>query len=264
MKLSCGEYMVRGKNIVEKLEILQRCGFDGIEIPGTAVRGREEEIKKAVAKSKVRPSTICGYEGCLLDADIDVRNKAMEELKYLLSFSAEIGAAGVIMVPLFGPPKISDLSPYADAVVLEKKLLVELLKGIGEYAKKSKSILLVEPLNRYETHLLNRFEQAVGICKKVDSPYVKIMADFFHMSIEEIDIPKSIKKAGDYIRHIHLADSTRLLPGYGHTDFKKAFAALKKIGFKNYMALECICPAGPYSEDELKKCVEYLKKCMEG
>ena len=64
------------------------------------------------------------------------------------------------------------------------------------------------------------------------------MADFFHMSIEERDIAASIADAGDWIAHVHLADSTRELPGYGHTDFESGFAALKETGFDKFMSLE--------------------------
>ena len=89
---------------------------------------------------------------------------------------------------------------------------------------------------------------------------VRIMADFFHMSIEERDIPASIREAGSAIQHVHLADSTRLLPGYGHTDFRSGFSALKEIGFDRYMALECGIPGKP--EEELPKAVTYLRSCM--
>ncbi|MBS7648555.1 sugar phosphate isomerase/epimerase, partial [Candidatus Bathyarchaeota archaeon] len=67
-------------------------------------------------------------------------------------------------------------------------------------------------------------------------------------------------RAGGYIMHVHLADSNRLLPGYGHTDFKSGFLSLKKIGYKNFMALECGIPGNP--EEELPKCVKYLRSLL--
>ena len=70
----------------------------------------------------------------------------------------------------------------------------------------------------------------------------------------------SIAKAGDWIAHVHLADSIRWLPGYGHTDFAAAFAALKKIKFDGFMALECRVPGDPAIE--LPKCAKLLKKAM--
>jgi sugar phosphate isomerase/epimerase len=86
------------------------------------------------------------------------------------------------------------------------------------------------------------------------------MADFFHMSIEEADITSSIEATSNHIVHIHLADSNRLLPGHGHTDFKKPFQALKKAGFKTYMALECGVPGDP--NKTLPECVRFLKQFM--
>jgi sugar phosphate isomerase/epimerase len=72
-----------------------------------------------------------------------------------------------------------------------------------------------------------------------------ILADFFHMSIEESDIASSIRKASDWIGYVHLADSNRLLPGLGHTDFRSGFAALKESGYKGWMSLECGVPGDP-------------------
>jgi sugar phosphate isomerase/epimerase len=87
--------------------------------------------------------------------------------------------------------------------------------------------------------------------------HVKMMADFFHMSIEEADVSESLEQAIDYIVHIHLADSNRLLPGYGHTNFKPGFNILSKAGYKKFMALECRIQGDP--DIELPECVAYLK-----
>ena len=121
-------------------------------------------------------------------------------------------------------------------------------------------MILLEPLNRYEAHLLNRLEQAVEIAKRVNSPSVKIMADFFHMNIEEADIAASIESAGLWTQHVHLADNTRKQPGTGSTDFKSGFAALKKIGYDKYMALECGFAGDP--EKAITESAKYLKACM--
>jgi len=261
VKLACQEGMVPGSSLEEKLENLEKYGYDGIEFGGRNLWERVDEINKAAAKSKVKPASICaGFGGCLLDPAKGERDRAVEDIKRLLSAAADIGAVGLIAVPIFGPPRIPDLSPYKSAVELEKELLLKLLDDIGAHAEKVGAVLLVEPLNRYETHLLRRLEDAVDVCRRVGNPNVKIMADFFHMSIEEADIPASIRKAGEWIAHVHLADSNRLLPGFGHTDFKAGFAALKEVGFANYMALECGIPGDPAVE--LPRCAQYLRECM--
>ncbi|GIV19884.1 MAG: xylose isomerase [Armatimonadota bacterium] len=270
MKLACQEGMAPGGTLQEKLDHLAQYGYEGIEFWGAQFidadaggmrKERVAEVRRLTENHPVKPSTICaGYRGALLDADRREREQAVQDIETLLYAAGEIGATGVIVVPIFGAPRIPDLTPYASAVQLETELLCKLLEPLSKVAEKAGSVILLEPLNRYETHYMNRLEQAVDICQRVGASHLKLMADFFHMSIEERDIPAAIRSAKGYLAHVHLADSTRLLPGYGHTDFRSGFAALKEIGFDRYMALECGIPGDP--REELPKCAQYLRAQM--
>lgn len=262
MKLACQEGLAVGKTLGEKLDHLAEAGYEGIEFWGAELWERVDEIKTATANHPVKPASICaGFRGCPLDATKKERDLASADMHRLLETAGELGMVGLIMVPIFGSPRIPDLSPLAPAVQLEKDLMVKLCEEWAATAEKANTYLLIEPLNRYETHLLKTLQDGVEICERVGHPNIKIMADFFHMSIEEQSIPDSIRKAGKHIAHVHLADSTRLLPGYGHTDFKSGFAALKEIGFDKYMALEC---GNPDSDKQagLKKSADYIKAQM--
>jgi sugar phosphate isomerase/epimerase len=261
MKLSCQENRVPGDSLAERLENLEAYGFEGIEFWGHQLWERESEIADELSRSPVKASSICaGLRGCLLDSDPKVREQAVEDLTRLLLVADTIGAVGVILVPIFGPPRLHDLSPLADARTLERDLLVELLKRVAEASQDVQTVLLLEPLNRYETHFLRTLDDGVDIAKRVGHPRVRVMADFFHMHIEETSTPAAIKRAGEYLWHVHLADNTRLLPGTGDTDFAAGFAALKSIGYDKYMALECGVPGDPAVE--LPKCAAYLKSLM--
>ena len=90
---------------------------------------------------------------------------------------------------------------------------------------------------------------------------LKLMADLFHMNIEEADTPASIRTVEDYLGHCHLADSNRLLPGHGHTDFVSSFRALREIEFEGWLALECSVTGDP--SKSLPACVEFLRRCWE-
>jgi len=262
MKLAAQENLVPGKTFSEKLYNMEQYGFEGVEVWGKDLPQKLEELKSALSTSKVKFSTICaGYAGDLLGSDRKTRETAIEGIKEKLKICAELGGVGVITVPTFRGPKIPDLYPwYPDLIEVEKQIIIEECKILGEYADDVGAYVLLEPLNRYETHFINRLQQAVEICDAAGREHIKIMADFFHMNIEEDDIPSSLEKTADYILHVHLADSNRLLPGYGHVDFESAFRTLKKIGYKNFMALECKVPGDPHKT--LPKCVNYLKRLL--
>jgi sugar phosphate isomerase/epimerase len=100
-------------------------------------------------------------------------------------------------------------------------------------------MMMLEPLNRYESQFIQRLEQAHKVCEAVGSPNVGFMADLFHMNIEEVDMGQAIEATGDYLRYVHLADSNRFEPGAGHLDFRPALGALKRIGYDGFMTLEC-------------------------
>ena len=262
LKLAVQESILPGRDLSERVHKAEELGFEGIEFWGRGIEDRVDEILSAVSTSRVKVSTICaGYRGNLLSPDRSERELAMKEIKSKLSVASKLEAVGLITVPIFGRAVLPDLYPlYPTVEELEKRLLIEELKDLGKYAEDVGSYILLEPLNRYETHFLNRLEQAVEICEELRMEYVKIMADVFHMNIEEADIPKSIREAGDYIKHVHLADSNRYAPGYGHTDFKSIFEALKDIGYEYYMALECRVPEP--REETLKRTVEFLRRLM--
>ncbi|MEW6228206.1 MAG: sugar phosphate isomerase/epimerase [Bacillota bacterium] len=257
MKLACQENLVDVPTFAEKLDILECAGYEGVEVWGTDLETRISEINHAMRGRSLRVATVCaGYGGCLLDAAKSERDKAMDDIKRLLGLCADVGASGLIVVPIFGPPKINDLSPYKTALQLEGELLAVELKELAERAQEAGVYVILEPLNRYQTHFLNRLEQATQVCEEIGSPFVKIMADFYHMNIEEASIPDAIRLAKDHLVHVHLSDSNRLPPGCGHVDFAAGFAALSEIGFEGYAALEC---AGPrLSEDRLRNIRDYV------
>jgi sugar phosphate isomerase/epimerase len=118
--------------------------------------------------------------------------------------------------------------------------------------------VFLEPLNRYEDYLVNTLADAVSIVEEVGSPGVSVIADTFHMSIEETDIAAAIRSAGAHIQHVQLGDSDRLEPGHGHYDWPETLAALGDIGYEGWLAMECGL-SGP-SKDVLPGVAEILKR----
>jgi sugar phosphate isomerase/epimerase len=118
-------------------------------------------------------------------------------------------------------------------------LLGAALTRLADVATQNNVTIFYEHLNRYETNLLNRIEDVVPFVKPFGSR-VKILADLFHMSIEEANIAEAIRAGGEHIGHVHLADSNRRPAGLGHTDFKPIFAVLRDIEYSGYVSAEAL------------------------
>ncbi|MGV3764113.1 sugar phosphate isomerase/epimerase family protein [Parapedobacter sp.] len=98
--------------------------------------------------------------------------------------------------------------------------------------------LALEPLNRFETDMVNTVDQAIAIVDLLDSPYLKILLDTFHSNIEEKNIPASIVKLGDRLVHIQANENDRGTPGTGHLDWLGIRDALRTIGYGGSLVIE--------------------------
>ncbi len=241
MRLACQEHILPGDDILKKWEFAASAGFDGIELRGTDDwRERLDDLKAAREKGVLFSSVCLISDRFIGDFNAGRRREAVEHMKHLLSGIAELGGTGAVTPAAYGLAS-RRLPPFEvpRAEEEDRRVLLDALEELGEHAESEGTLVLLEPLNRYEDHMLNRVDQAVELCQSVGRPSVKVMGDLFHMNIEEDDIGETIRRADDYIAHVHLADSNRLQPGVGHTDFAGAFGALRDAGFDGYMAMEC-------------------------
>lgn len=243
MKIAIQEDMLPGRSIEEKFQQVKALGADGIEFWGRGLAAKVPAILEASMKTGVPAASVNhGRQGRFLAPDPAEREAALAELRDSICCAADIGAAGVIFVPHFDAPALPDLSPWMTAPELEIELLWTHLRTLEDFAMAMGVTLYVEPVNRYETHLLNRVEQAAVLARRLNHPHVQIVADLFHMALEETSIPDAIAANADKIGHVHLADSNRRLPGQGTTDFAAAASALKAIAYDGWAAYECGAP----------------------
>lgn len=258
MLLAVSENMIPGTGYLEKLRFLQDHGYDGIELFPESAAQETVELKRAMAETEICAPSMRGRTRNLLAADLAVRQDQIEKLQGVCALAENCGVAVVIVVPVFGGPNVPDLTPWRSAFELEESLLETILPKIGDIAANHGVTLVMEPLNRYETHFLNTLAHGAAICQRVGHPNVRVMADFFHMHIEEADIAASLADNLSYVSHVHLADSNRDLPGCGHTDFTPAFRVLKQEGFSGAFALEC--PRRGTANFGFKESTAYLRR----
>ena len=120
-----------------------------------------------------------------------------------------------------------------------RKQFISLLKRMGPIAKKYDVTVVIEPLNKKECNFINTVSEGTDIVRQVGHPNIKVLADFYHMMCEN-EGPESILKAGKDLRHCHIAELRgRTPPGVNGDDFTGYFHALKTIGYKGRISIEC-------------------------
>lgn len=251
------------KDLVEKFKFIKSIGFECFEIDGKVLVDNVEEVKRAMKESGLPVSTACGgYRGWIGDFIEERRLNGIEDLKAIIKALKEVGGTGVVVPAAWGmftfrlPPMVSPRSHEGDV-----KAIISSLKELDGVGKEYGIHLYLEPLNRYQDHMLNTIEDAVNIIEEGKFDMVKVTGDFYHMSIEEDDISASIKKYSQYIGHIHIAENHRYQPGTGSIDFKRHINTLKEIGYDGAVVNE----GRVRGDDPLKAYIDsisYMKQFM--
>jgi sugar phosphate isomerase/epimerase len=120
--------------------------------------------------------------------------------------------------------------------------------------------LLVEPLNRYETDLVNTVAEGLALLDQVGAGNVGLLADTFHMNIEEPSLEDSLRLAGARLRHFHVADSNRHYPGGGHLDFPRLLGALRGAGYDGWVSVEVL--PEPSAEAAAERALDTLRASL--
>ena len=171
------------------------------------------------------------------------RARAQDFIRTMIELGGEFGAPAVVG---------SMQGRSTDDVDSEtaKRFLAEALNTLGEFAAARGVPLLYEPLNRFETNLFNTIAGGLGLLDSLSTGNVRLLADLFHMNIEEADMAAAIRAAGSRLGHVHFVDSNRRAAGYGHIDYAPIVAALNEIGYDGYLSAEALPLPDSYAAAE--------------
>jgi D-psicose/D-tagatose/L-ribulose 3-epimerase len=161
-------------------------------------------------------------------------DEAIEHLRIALDKTAEMGCLALSGVVYGGIGERTGVPPTQTEI----DNVAAVLEAAARHAKSRGLLLGIEPVNRYENHILNTGWQAVAMIEKVGAENIFIHLDTYHMNIEEKGAANGILDARKYLKYIHLSESDRGTPGSGTCDWDEVFAALAAIGFKGGLAME--------------------------
>ncbi|MBU3820963.1 sugar phosphate isomerase/epimerase [Flavobacteriaceae bacterium XHP0103] len=263
------------QTIEELFPKISKLGFDVVEI---AVEDPSlidvKKVKEGLNKYGL-DVTICGAFGSsrdLTNESVDIQKNGLSYIESCLDICAELG------VPFFAGPMYSAVGKARmlrpDQRKAEWDLAVKNLQTVCEMADMRGLKIALEPLNRFESDLVNTTDDAIRIVKDINHPAAKVMIDSFHMSIEERDVESAIKAAGDNLIHVQVSENYRGAPGSGQTPWHAYKKGLEAINYKGVISIEsfttknvelagAVCfwtPKADTQDDFAKDGLKFLKK----
>jgi len=236
--LSVSEWTLGAASTADAIERVAAAGYPAIEL--AAVPDLDvSDARVRLEAHGLGVSSMCwiglGYpeRDCAHESE-RIRRLAGEYLRASLEQTDALGASTLVVVPTFRT------EPDATGRDAELERAASTIRAAAAGLGSGAPVIALEALNRYETHLLRTLADAEQLRRQIDSPHVELMADVFHMNIEEDSIAASLRAHSDHIVHVHLADSQRREPGSGHLDFAAAFAALTDNGYAGALAMEFV------------------------
>jgi sugar phosphate isomerase/epimerase len=252
------EALALSADVAAAFRLVKSHGFDGVEVAvrdpalvsARSMKGLAGDHGLAIAAIGTGQAWV--EEGLsLTSADEYKRGRALERMKRQLGLGAELGAR-VIVGLIRGTAARREDAPAA------LDLLADALAELGTYAQEVGAPgLLLEPINRYETRLINSVGEAVAFLDRIRDPSLMILADLFHMNIEDRDLAGSLKLAGGRLGHLHFADSNRRAPGQGHIAFAPVLKALSALDYAGYASAEVLPEPSP--EEAVRLTAEFFR-----
>lgn len=273
MRLAVQHTLIPGENLYERFYRAREWGFEGIEVTAGGMEGgiaaSVEEIAEAALSAGIRVCSLCtSGQQDFVHPDLAEQEKRIVALAELLGACTQLGAGGVVALPIRNSIRLKEVAGERDEREVAREKAMTALHDVIARDPDGSAAVFLEPLNRYEAWYLRTLRDAEELAFAAgergpteSTGRVMVLGDLFHMNIEEPNIGGAIRERYARLGHLHLADSNRLLPGHGHTDFAEVFAACHEIGFNGWMALECGIPGGAEAAEELlPRCVRFLRR----
>jgi len=255
------DVVVKGE-LSNVLNLAAKLGFRGVEYNiSDPFEADVKALRKALEDAGLESSALSTglsylrYGYSLSSPDPSNRGKALEFFRRYVDVSVELGCRKVVIGLARGKCGIPGEPPCEEAL----RCLRSSLEELNEYAGERGAIIVFEPLNRYETKLVNKVSEARELIEGLRN--VKLLLDTFHTTLEERSPYDAVLEAGDLIGHVHVADTNRLAPGSGMLDWEKVLYRLIMVGYEGFLSVEAL--AKPSYEEMLETASRTLKPLID-
>lgn len=222
---------------------IKEMGYDAVEIPvEDPALIDAKKVREALAENGLRP-IVCGAFGTSRDLTHDdpaFHRNSLDYIQASFEITAELGAKFLAGPMYSAVGKARLVSPEQKKTEWERA--VTNLHKVCQMAEAQGLEIALEPLNRFETDLINTTEDLMRLIRDINHPAAKVLLDAFHMNIEEPDIEKAILSAGDKLIHVQVSENYRGTPGTGQTRWDAYKRGLEKAGYSGAVSIESFTP----------------------
>lgn len=239
---------------------IDRCadlGYDGVEL---ALRYPSQvdvpRIKQRLAATGLQVPCISSGQVFAADhlyfthPDPAIRDRAVERIVDMIRLAAEFGA-------MVNTGRVRGLIHDGEAPDTARGRYLDCIDRCADIAEPLGVELIVEPVNRYEVNFINNCTEGLEIVRQSGRRCVRLMPDLFHMNIEDASFRDALTAARDFIGYVHVADSNRLAPGWGHMPFDEIFEILEDIGYHGWITAEILPRPDP--DSAARQAVRFLR-----
>jgi sugar phosphate isomerase/epimerase len=256
----------------EVLELVASAGYDGVDLtaePDRFEKKRYQEITDLARSMGLEIAALLGAwaawhagEGRdLASTDEAARSYAVSYAKKCTELAVDLN---VSVYEICCCAAVPQYPVHEVPLPTVRKNFVKSAREISAHAAEQGVRVAMEPVNRFEGYpgFMNSVVDAVSVAEEVGLDNLGVMVDFFHANMEDVSVADAIRRAGQWLMLIHLADSNREMPGTGHINFTGVIGELDQLGFQGYLSLDCL-PARPDAKTYLVNSIRYMKELEE-
>ena len=249
-QVRAGGPFVLWDSLAEGCATAAKLGYDGVEVFAPNAEAVDtKQLKGLLEEHGLTLAAVGTGAGMVLkglsltDPDGAARARAMDFVKTIIDLGGPFGAPAIIG---------SMQGRWGEGLSRDEALghLGEALRQLGDHARSYEVPLIYEPLNRYESNLINTTADAARFIESLGEPNVTILSDLFHMNIEETDIAEGLRAGGRHVGHVHFVDTNRRPVSCGHMDYGPIVQALNDIGYTGYLSAEALPYPDPLAAAE--------------
>lgn len=232
-------------NLSECVDQCAAMGFDGVELAlRHATQVNLQQLHRHLRATGMEVPCLSTGQVFAVDGlsfthpESQIRQRAIDRVLQVIELAGELGS-------MVNMGRVRGLLTEGDELASRQRCL-DCIAHCADRAETLGVDLIIEPVNRYELNFVNSCDEGADLIRESGRQCLRLMPDTFHMNIEDTSFDQALRDNGPLIGYVHVADSNRLAPGWGHLPFDPIFSTLQAIGYDGWVTAEILPRPNPH------------------